>query len=237
MILQHHIYYIDLSASIIAISEGKIKGCGILTSMVPLYVPSYLLSLFYLRLILKKVEYRKRVESMKNRRADTGVSEVIGVVLLLVMAIALFSTIYLFVMDEALDVSEKASPSATVLGTIGGSDIILEHRGGDALSLDTKIMITISGVTYNMTIGDLLDNESKGDGKWNIGERLSYAPSLDITGRQVRILVIDEESGSVIMQGILQEGDASVDPFVVTRYATNVLSYSAKLWMEYDFKT
>jgi len=173
---------------------------------------------------------------MKNRRADTGVSEIIGVVLLLLMAIILFSTVYVFVINETLDISEKTSPSATVLGTIGGSDIILEHRGGDALSLDTKIMITISGVTYNMTIGDLLDNESKADGKWNIGEKLSYTPSLDITGRQVRILVIDEESGSIIMQGILQEGDTSVDPFVITRYATNVLSYSAKLWMEYDFK-
>ena len=166
--LQHHIFYIDLSASIKAISEGEIKGCGILTSMVPLYVFSSLLSLFYLRLILKKVEYRERVESMKNRRADTGVSEIIGIVLLLLMAIALFSAVYLFVMNEALDVSEKASPSATVLGTIGGSDIILEHRGGDALSLDTKIMITISGVTYNMTVGDLLNDESNGDGKWNI---------------------------------------------------------------------
>ena len=173
---------------------------------------------------------------MENRRADTGVSEIIGVVLLLLMAIALFSTVYLFVMNEALDVSEKTSPSVTVLGTIGGGDIILEHRGGEALSLDTKIMITISGMTYNMTVGDLLDDESKGDGKWSIGEKLSYGPSLDITGRQVRILVIDEESGSMVMQGVLQEGDTSMDPFVITRYATNVVSYSAKLWMEYDFK-
>ena len=173
---------------------------------------------------------------MKNRRADTGVSEIIGIILLLLMAITLFSTVYLFVMNEALDVSEKTSPSVTVLGTIGGSDIILEHRGGEALGLDTKIMITISGLTYNMTVGDLLDDESKEDGKWNIGEKLSYAPSLDITGRQVRILVIDEESGSVVMQGILQEGDTSVDPFVITRYATNIVSYSAKLWMDYDLK-
>jgi len=173
---------------------------------------------------------------MKNRRADNGVSEIIGVVLLLLMATALFSTVYLFVMNEVLDSSEEPSPSVTVLGTIGGGDIILEHRGGEALSLDTKIMITISGMTYNMTVGDLLDDESKGDGKWSIGEKLSYAPSLDITGRQVRILVIDEESGSMVMQGVLQEGDTSMDPFVITRYATNVVSYSAKLWMEYDFK-
>jgi len=173
---------------------------------------------------------------MENRRADTGVSEIIGIILLLLMAITLFSTVYLFVMNEALDVSEETSPSVTVLGTIGGSDIILEHRGGEALSLDTKIMITISGITYNMTVGDLLDDESKGDGMWNIGEKLSYAPSLDMTGRQVRILVIDEGSGSVVMQGILQEGDTSVDPFVITRYATNVVSYSAKLWMDYDLK-
>jgi flagellin-like protein len=173
---------------------------------------------------------------MKTKRANNAVSEIIGVVLLLAMAVALFSVVYLFVINDALDVSENSPPSVTMLGTIGGSDIILEHRGGDALSLDTKIMITISGIVYNMTVGDLLDNESKEDGKWSVGEKLSYDPSMDITGRQVGILVIDVKSGSMVMQGTLQEGETSVDPIAITRYATDVVSYSAKLWMDYDFK-
>jgi flagellin-like protein len=173
---------------------------------------------------------------IKTKRANNAVSEIIGVILLLAMAVALFSTVYLFVMHDALDISENSPPSVTVLGTIGGSDIILEHRGGDALSLDTEIMITISGIVYNMTVGDLMDNESKEDGKWSVGEKLSYGPSMDITGRQVGILVIDAKSNSVVMQGTLQEGETSVDPFAITRYATDVISYSAKLWMDYDFK-
>jgi len=173
---------------------------------------------------------------MKTKRANNAVSEIIGVILLLAMAVALFSTVYLFVMHDALDISENSPPSVTVLGTIGGSDIILEHRGGDALSLDTEIMITISGIVYNMTVGDLMDNESKEDGKWSVGEKLSYSPSMNITGRQVGILVIDAKSDSVVMQGMLQEGETSVDPFAITRYATDVISYSAKLWMDYDFK-
>jgi len=173
---------------------------------------------------------------MKTKRANNAVSEIIGIILLLAMAVALFSVVYLFVMHDALDVSENSPPSVTVLGTIGGSDIILEHRGGEALSLDTEIMITISGIVYRITVGDLLDNESKEDGKWSVGEKLSYDPSMDITGRQVEILVIDVKSGSMVMQGTLQEGETSVNPIAITRYATNVVSYSAKLWMDYDFK-
>jgi len=173
---------------------------------------------------------------MKTKRANNAVSEIIGVILLLAMAVALFSTVYLFVMHDALDISENSPPSVTVLGTIGGGDIILEHRGGEALSLDTEIMITISGIVYNMTVGDLLDDESKADGKWSVGEKLSYGPSMDITGRQVGILIIDVNSGSMVMQGTLQEGETSVDPIAITRYATDVVSYSAKLWMDYDFK-
>ena len=173
---------------------------------------------------------------VKTKRANNAVSEIIGIILLLAMAVALFSVVYLFVMHDALDISENSPPSVTVLGTIGGSDIILEHRGGEALSLDTEIMITISGIVYNITVGDLLDNESKEDGKWSVGEKLSYDPSMDITGRQVEILVIDVKSGSMVMQGTLQEGETSVNPIAITRYATNVVSYSAKLWMDYDFK-
>ena len=173
---------------------------------------------------------------IKTKRKNNAVSEIIGVVLLLAMSVALFSTVYLFVMHDALEISENSPPSVTVLGTIGGSDIILEHRGGEGLSLDTEIMITISGIVYNMTVGDLLDNESKEDGKWSVGEKLSYGPSMDITGRQVGILILDAESGSMVMQGTLQEGETSVDPIAITRYATDVASYSAKLWMDYDFK-
>jgi flagellin-like protein len=173
---------------------------------------------------------------MKTKRANNAVSEIIGVILLLAMAVALFSIVYLFVMYDALDISEKSPPSVTMLGTIGGNDIILEHRGGDSLSLDTEIMITISGIVYNMTVGDLLDNESKADGLWDIGEKLIYYPSMNMTNRQVKILVIDAKSGSMVMHGLLQDGETSVNPIAITRYATDVVSYSAKLWMDYDFK-
>jgi len=138
------------------------------------------------------------------KRADNAVSEIIGVILLLAMATALFSTVYLFVMNDALDISKNSPPSVTVLGTIGGSDIILEHRSGETLSLDTEIMITISGIVYNMTVGDLMNNESKEDGKWSIGEKLTYDSSMVLTGRQVGILIIDTKSDSMMIQNIFQ---------------------------------
>ena len=45
---------------------------------------------------------------MKTKRANNAVSEIIGVILLLAMAVALFSVVYLFVMHEALEIGRAS---------------------------------------------------------------------------------------------------------------------------------
>jgi hypothetical protein len=87
-------------------------------------------------------------------------------------------------------------------------NLLIEHRGGDALSLDTKVIITFNnGTSESITIGDedknYLTEKSKKDNLWGIGEWFIY-PDINLMGQQVSIAVVDVESNSVIMTGSLR---------------------------------
>ena len=65
---------------------------------------------------------------MKNKRANKAVSEIIGTIMLLSIAVTLFSTVYVFVLNEALDPTEH-SPATNIIGTTEGKDLIFTHPG------------------------------------------------------------------------------------------------------------
>ena len=174
---------------------------------------------------------------MKIKRDNKALSEIVGTILLLAIAVSLFSTVYVFVIDQALDPSDN-SPSVHIIGTTEAKSVQLENRGQEPLSPDTIIMLTIAGQKINTTIGAYLD-DTNGDGFWNVGEKVvfnSSALGVDIIGLQVEAVVIDADSGSVVMMGTLQEGDIFEFPYVLTQNADNIESDRAKLWMDYNFR-
>lgn len=138
----------------------------------------------------------------KVKRNNLAVSEVLDTVLLLGIAVALFSVLSFIVLTYPF---EPSTPSVNIVGYIDGDDIVLEHLGGESLDLDTRVLITIGidKVTFNAR--DLLDDEFEDDNLWGLGEILNYT-SNDIPGKQVTITVVDINSNSVVMMGTLQEG-------------------------------
>jgi len=135
------------------------------------------------------------------KRVDKAVSESVGTLLLLGITISLFSVIYFCVITIY---PINASPTVNLLCTSSENNITIEHRGGKTLDLDTKIIITINGTSQDFRIYDYLDNESRYNGKWNIGEQVVY-PVGDITNKKVSLSVIDGNSNSVITMVNLQE--------------------------------
>jgi len=85
-------------------------------------------------------KWKKNIRSLKD--SNNMVAEIIGTVLLLGIAVAIFSTLYVVVFAYPFPTS---SPNVILIGTIEGSNIIIEHPSGEALSLDTEIPITIAG--------------------------------------------------------------------------------------------
>ena len=145
---------------------------------------------------------------MKNNRANKAVSDIVGTVLLLGMTIALFSVLCVGVLSYP---SSPSEPAVNLVGTIIETPddavyLLLEHCGGEALDLDTKVIITIDDDPDEFIIGDgdYLTEEDKIDNKWSIGEGLVYPIDGGIDEKQVKITVVDTKSNSVIMLGSLK---------------------------------
>jgi len=167
----------------------------------------------------------------KSRINNTAVSEILGTVLILAISVIILTSVYFAVF------SIHPSSSAPVLNIVGmtanDEDIILSHQGGDDLSIDSIIILTIGGKETKYKIKDLLDEKSKEDGFWNIGEVILI--NYDIRDLQVEVKIIDAISNSVVMMGLLQEGLLLRDPYTFTLNATNIQANSAKLIMGYNF--
>jgi len=145
---------------------------------------------------------------IKTKRRDTAVSEIVGAVLLLAIAIAVFSVIYMNVLSD-----EGPNPEtfATIVGKIEAEDLVFEHRSGETLDLDSKVILTVGGERQPpKTLSELLDQSSQQDGVWNIGERLVWSlQNLGIGPEEhVRVEgeVFDKESNSLVFWGMLQDG-------------------------------
>lgn len=134
---------------------------------------------------------------MKHKRADDeAVSEIVGTILLLGITVSLFSVICGIVLSYPFSPS---SPSTNLVGMVEGEYLLIEHRGGKALDLGTKVSLTIGdNMSEIIIVGAYLNNESKEDNRWGIGEWFVYQDS-DITGKKVGIAVVDVESDSVIL--------------------------------------
>ena len=134
------------------------------------------------------------------KRTNKAVSEIVGTLLLLGISISLFSAIYLSV---STIYPSSTRPSVNLICSVEKNKIIIEHRGGKTLDLDTKLTVTIDGANEKFTVGDYMNNESRDNGLWNIGEQV-VLPVGDITDMNVSLSVVDVHSNSIIMMVVLQ---------------------------------
>jgi FlaG/FlaF family flagellin (archaellin) len=140
---------------------------------------------------------------MKIKRKNQAVSEVIGVILLLGISIALFAGVQLVVYSYPF---EPSPPSLNLVASIDQENILIEHQGGERISLDALIRIKVGDLDHISVIArDYLNHNSSDDDEyWEIGEVIVYNPNLELTGLRVETSVIDKETNSVVMTGIVQ---------------------------------
>lgn len=136
------------------------------------------------------------------KKEESAVSEILGTMLLLLFAVSIFSVISIIVFSN---VPQFNDPLVTITGTIEGNNVVITHRGGEKLSLESVIALNISGTQMNFTAEQLLDKESKQDGYWSVGERLIYY-GTNFSGLQVETTVVDPNSEKTLLIGIFQHG-------------------------------
>ena len=147
----------------------------------------------------------------KVRENNLAVSEVLDTVLLLGIAISLFSVLSFTVLTYPFNPS---TPDVSIISYVDENDIIIQHRGGEDLVLDTKIGVTINTTdSYSFRIDEIIDlnSEIRSNNYFNIGETIvinsSTNPLLNrgIKTSQVDLTIVDIYSNSVVFIGTLRE--------------------------------
>ena len=93
----------------------------------------------------------------KFKLQNSAVSEVLDTILLLGIAVGMFTILSFVVLTFPFDPS---SPATDIIGYLDGDDVVLAHNGGEALSLDTEIIIRIDSELFNSYAGDNLTYNS-----------------------------------------------------------------------------
>jgi hypothetical protein len=143
---------------------------------------------------------------MKNKRRNQAVSEIVGIALLLGISISLFACVQLIVYSYPFDPSP---PSLDLVASIDKENILIEHHGGESISLDAQVRVIVGGSNhYSFIAGDYINsNSSDNDEYWEIGEVVVYNPNIELNGERIETTIVDKETKSVVMTGIIQGGN------------------------------
>lgn len=151
----------------------------------------------------------------KRKMQNEGISEIIGTVVLLAVAVASFSVLYVTL--SATLITEE-SPQVNVIGYIEENSIILEHQGGDTLKDNTQIDFVIGGMRQSFTLSSSNENftfdDSNNNGEWDVGERITYSSSGSFSNLAVDTSIVDTASNKALFIGSLQDGETNVTPVI-----------------------
>jgi FlaG/FlaF family flagellin (archaellin) len=169
--------------------------------------------------------------------STTAVSDVIATILLLSISLALLCVVYIMVLNNA---SNPSSPyqgtSSDLLASSDETHVVLQNNGGEPLKTNTKLIVTVGGTDYFVTVQDCII-DTNGDGLWSIGEQIVFTPPgiPSLFGLQIQIKLINPETNSMIMAGLVQEGAQGDFPYIQTLNPYNVWPHSATLSSYYNF--
>ena len=156
---------------------------------------------------------------MKSKRNDSAISEILSTVLLLGIAIGLFSVVYSITIPTQ---TVQSSPSVTIFGYIQNENIILEHYGGESISTDSYILLEICGNNTRVNISTPFLSDINNNNEWDLGEKILY--DTEIQGLQVEATVVNQPSNSILFTGILQKGLTQESPFINLNTSVNTIS-------------
>ena len=147
---------------------------------------------------------------MRKIKDINSVAEILGSILLLAIAVSIFSIIYMNVLS---DQGPPPETYVTVVGKLESLDnlpttISFENQRGEIINTDSKLLFKIAGQQKKpLNISDFtLIYPFLYDG-WNIGEKFYPLKNLgDLTNVQIDATIVDKESNSLIFWGRLQEG-------------------------------
>jgi len=142
---------------------------------------------------------------IQNLRNNEAVSEIIGEIILLAIAISLISVIFTQVLSTP---GPQDTTRVTIIGKIEENQPVFEIQRGEPLGPDTIIFINIAGTQNEYSLDQHFIQEYIHNQEWNIGERI-ILPPVDFPINEiprVEATIVDTKTNSIVFRGILQEG-------------------------------
>jgi hypothetical protein len=171
------------------------------------------------------------------RKDASGVSEVIGTILILAMTVVLFSVIIIWVTNIPTPTAQTRLEVSATMNALSpaGINLTLTHSGGEALyPVPTIIYVTYQRGTslpvtdavilhaYNPLLAvpsGLLDGP---DTVWEIGERWAYKNVNIQPTDDISITIVDTLQGAVVWSGKVTEIAGSRPPVFAEKWADDI---------------
>lgn len=138
---------------------------------------------------------------MKRKDNKKAVSEIMGVLIILFMTVIAFSALYYSVLS---DEGPAEQTFVKINGFVEGTNIVLEHQGGEVISEDAIISFSLPDEKITGEISNFLQDKND-DGRWNVGERLvkNFTYNLDMLDEYTvaNVTAVDTESNSIEFLG------------------------------------
>jgi len=138
---------------------------------------------------------------MKIKEDNQAVSEILGSLLMLVLGAIIFSIVSVILLSPS---SVPVPQYVKIECEIIDENITITHQGGDALSLNIEVTFKIDNNDYIFLIDELLENEYKDDGFWNIGDQIIYHAG-NLENLPVEIVIVDLDKNFLLFDRALQE--------------------------------
>ncbi|MCX6666334.1 MAG: hypothetical protein NT038_09835 [Euryarchaeota archaeon] len=174
------------------------------------------------------------------RSDEHAVSEIFGTLLLVIIAVGVFSAISLAVVNPFLSSSETNQRFVTLVGSIdfrpGATPhdrVIVKHCGGQPLPANTRINVTIRNESRDFSYDVVFSSYAS----WLIGsskimDRDNSGILLgDLKNAFVKVVVFDPETNTTVMDKILQD-----PPYVITLPPVSISETGATFRLSYNFK-
>jgi len=181
------------------------------------------------------------------REDESGISEVIGTILILAMTVVLFSTIIIWVANiptpvaqGRLDLQTVMDPMYNGAGVEIGVNVTLTHQGGEALqTAPTIIYVTSQRGTkaaktdvqrlhlYNKLLATPSGIIDGTDTIWNVGERWGYKNFTLRSTDSITITIVDTLKSIVLWSAPLTPPAGSRPPVFVDKWADGLYSSTA----------
>jgi len=180
------------------------------------------------------------------REDESGVSEVVGTILILGMTVALFSVIILWVANIPTPATQARTDIRSEMtpiyggGAEIGANITLTHLGGEVLQpvptviyvisqrgtnppqTDTVILHLFNG--FLVTPSGLLDGT---DSVWDIGERWAYKSVSLRSSDQITVIIVDRLKSVILWTGPLNAPAGTRPPVFADKWTDGSLSTEA----------